>query len=77
MRNAFSEEWEGRLHALAQDEAARARWLDAAAKGEADIAGPIVGEGIGLIDQVRPAAEILEEIATQAEGLLAGGWRRT
>ncbi|MBY5972212.1 nitronate monooxygenase [Ferrimonas balearica] len=77
MRNAFSEEWEGRLDALARDEAARARWLDAAAKGEADIAGPIVGEGIGLIDRVRPAAEILEEMVSQAEGLLAGGWRRT
>ncbi|MGI3165891.1 NAD(P)H-dependent flavin oxidoreductase [Pseudooceanicola sp. 200-1SW] len=76
MRNAFSDEWEGRLDALARDEAARARWLDAAATGEADIAGPIVGEGIGLIDRVRPAVEILEEMATQAEGLLAGGWRR-
>ena len=37
-----------------------------------DIAPGFAGQGIGMIKQVRPAAEILREIAEGAERTLAG-----
>ncbi|PJE29769.1 nitronate monooxygenase [Pseudooceanicola antarcticus] len=76
MRTDFQDGYEGRLEALAADETARAEWLDAAARGDAQIAGPIVGEAIGLLRQIRPAATILETMIAEAAALLGGGWQR-
>ncbi|KAA2316185.1 nitronate monooxygenase [Pseudooceanicola sediminis] len=75
MRNAFSAQWEGRLEALAADPAARAAWAEAAANGDAGIAAPIVGEGIGLIRDAPGAAQIMARMAQEAAQRLGHGAR--
>ena len=45
------------------------------AGGDPQRSNTIVGEAVGLIGEVRPAAGILEAMTTEAEALLAGGWR--
>lgn len=76
MRTPFQDQWEDRLSALASDEGARAEWQAAAASGDTRVAGPIVGEAVGLVKQIRPAADILAQMVAEAETLLAGGWQR-
>ncbi|MGR3322415.1 MAG: NAD(P)H-dependent flavin oxidoreductase [Pseudooceanicola sp.] len=76
MRNAFIDRWSGDLAGLKADEATRDAWLRAAEAGDADVAPPIVGEGIGLIADAPGAAEILADMSAQAEAILNGGWRR-
>ncbi|PYC48543.1 oxidoreductase [Litorivita pollutaquae] len=58
----------------AMSDADRAAWRDAMAAGDARMATPIVGEAVGLIRDIRPAAQIVEEIGQTAAGLLDGGW---
>src|SRR4029453_7039070 len=71
VRNRFSEAWHGREDALARDAAERARYADAAAGGDADIAVVFAGEGIDLFHAVDPAAAILERVIREAEAALA------
>jgi nitronate monooxygenase len=71
VRNRFSEAWHGREDTLARDAAARARYAEAAARGDADIAVVFAGEGIDLIHAVEPAAAILERVIREAEAALA------
>jgi nitronate monooxygenase len=71
VRNRFSEAWHGREDALARDEAARACYDEAAARGDADTAVVFAGEGIDLIHGVEPAAAILARVIREAEGALA------
>src|SRR5205085_8712006 len=52
VRNRFSEAWHGREEALARDEVERARYAEAAAQGDAEIAVVFAGEGIDLITAV-------------------------
>lgn len=75
MRNAFVDDWTGREEVLASDETARADWAAAAERGDAAMAPPIVGEGIGVIRDAPGAAEILARMSAEAEARLAGGWR--
>lgn len=76
IRNAFVDRWHGTPGALARDAAARDDWLRALAEGRTEVAGATVGEGIGLVHDTRPAAEIVAAIVAEAEALLAGGWKR-
>lgn len=71
VRNPFLETWHGREAALAASPAERARYAEAAARGDADIAVVFAGEGIDLIDAVEPAAVILENLIRQAEAALS------
>jgi nitronate monooxygenase len=76
LRNAFVAEWLGReaeLKAAKADQVAR--YTQAAAAGDAGVMATIVGEGIGLIDAIEPAATILERMVAEAEALLKGGTR--
>ena len=75
LRNPFVDAWSGRAEALAADEKARAAWSEAAARGDPEMAPPIVGEGIGVIRDAPAAAEILAAMSGAAERLLTGGWR--
>jgi nitronate monooxygenase len=73
VENALIRRWQGReaeLH-IAQDEAGTA-YEDAAAAGDSDNFGVIVGENVGLIRDIEPAGIILEKMAGEAETLLAG-----
>lgn len=72
IENSLIRRWHGREAELkaAQAEAAAA-YEDAAATGDSDNFGVIVGENVGLIRDIEPAADILEKIASEAEALLA------
>jgi len=77
LKNAFTARWHGRLDDLiAAAEVEAPKWIAGFEAGDIDAANTFVGEAVGLIDAVRPAGEIVETMAAEAAGLLAGGWRR-
>jgi nitronate monooxygenase len=71
VRNRFSDTWHGREAALARDDAERARYAEAAARGDADIAVVFSGEGIDLVRTVEPATANLARVISEAEAALA------
>jgi nitronate monooxygenase len=76
LRNAFVGEWLGRETELRADQVAQVeRYRRAAKAGDASIAATIVGEGVGLIHAIEPAAAILERMVSEAEALLGNGAR--
>jgi nitronate monooxygenase len=76
LRNDFVKEWLGRETELKDAKVEQiSRYLQAAKAGDATIAATIVGEGVGLIQAIEPAAVILERMVAEAEALLAGGPR--
>jgi nitronate monooxygenase len=72
LRNAFTARWHGHEEALlaAQPEEQR-RYADASAAGDLETALVWAGEGIDLVRDVRPAAEIVAEIARDAARVLS------
>ncbi len=71
LRNPFLETWIGReadLVSAGQPE--RERYAAAYLAGDAAVAPPIVGEGIGLIDAIEPAGVIVERMVAEAEEVL-------
>lgn len=74
LRNEWVRRWEGAGRGPVS-EGARAAYGEALARGDADGAPAIVGEGIGLVREVRPAAEIVAQVVAEAEALLQGGWK--
>ncbi|MEM7241481.1 MAG: nitronate monooxygenase [Pseudomonadota bacterium] len=70
IRTPFSDEWDQKTDALRQDEQAKETWNTAFVSGDADIANPIVGEAVGLINSIQPAADIIEQVTAEAESLL-------
>jgi len=71
MRSETTDRWTGReaeLRAVAEQE--MPRYAEAAMKGDARIASPIVGEAIGLVHYRAPAATILQEVVSEAEAIL-------
>ena len=72
MHNRFSETWHGGgEEALAQDEAERTRYAEAAARGDTDIAVVFASEGIDLIHAAEPTSVILAQLLQEAEAALA------
>ena len=69
LRNAWVREWEKVPGGPASD-AARAAYVRAVAGGDAEAAPAIVGEAVGLIHAVRPAAEIVEAMVQEARTAL-------
>jgi nitronate monooxygenase len=75
LRNAFSARWNGREDALAADQSAEeTAYLATPAD---DFATRVVwaGEGVDLVNDVRAAAEIIEQIMAQAVTVLTQGAR--
>jgi len=71
--NDHSRRWSGREVELLQNVAAvAADYAEARAAGNFDVAAVIAGEAVGLIHDIPPAAEIVERIASEAEGILLG-----
>ena len=73
MKNRFVEEWHGREAELAQSSVADRelqRYVSAMESGDPDNTGVWVGEATALIRAVRPAGELLRQIAANAERLL-------
>lgn len=77
MKNAFTRRWHddpAGLKAAGADEAER--WRAAAARGDASIANPVVGEAVGLLHDRPPAAVIIERVMSEAQACLDGKWRQ-
>jgi nitronate monooxygenase len=71
LRNGFVERWHGNEEEhrhLAP--ALRADYVAAGVEGRSDEMGIYVGEAIGLMDEVRPAAAIVADVVSGAESLL-------
>lgn len=67
LRNAYFDRWAGREDALAQDDAAAAE-LDAARRaGDFDTACVYAGQGVGLLEAERTAAEVVAGFAGAGE----------
>jgi nitronate monooxygenase len=76
LRNAFTDRWHGREDALREALDREAPAFQAAlAAGDTENASAIVGEAVGLIRSVEPAAAILERMVAEAEALLKGAPR--
>jgi nitronate monooxygenase len=68
LRNAFIDRWHGReaeLAVVADEEAAKYR--QAWAAGDPDASNTFVGEGVGLIRGIEPAAAIIARMVEEAE----------
>ncbi len=68
-RNRFTDEWDGRDAELRarRDEIAA---VSAATDPDPDTSAVLFGQSAGSVDAVRPAAEVLQSISTEAEGIL-------
>jgi NAD(P)H-dependent flavin oxidoreductase YrpB (nitropropane dioxygenase family) len=70
-RNAFVERWSGREWALRQYQAqAGAACIAAARAGDAENAPLLYGQDAGLIDSVKPVAEIIAGIVSDADEII-------
>ncbi len=73
LRNGFVQRWNGNeAEHRTVAAATRADYLAGVAEGRSDAVGIFVGEAIGLIHEVAPAAEIMARIADEAAALLQG-----
>lgn len=70
LANEFSRRWIGRENELAADQEARAQLAAARQAGDYDTAYLYAGQGVGLVTEERPAAEIVAGLGAGAEGLL-------
>lgn len=71
MRNRFVDRWQGDEAALADAlEQQTAAYADAVGREDFDTAGLFVGQAVGLMPTVRPAAEIVESMVADAERIL-------
>jgi nitronate monooxygenase len=71
LRNAFVAEWQGREAEIpAHREALQAEIAAAEERGDTTVAGVSAGVAAGLIDEARPAAEIVQDIVREAAELL-------
>lgn len=75
LRNRFVDEWQGRAEELRRDDAARAAHQEAVARGDLDHVAVWAGEAVDLITDLRPAAEVVEQLAREAEAALGRAMR--
>ncbi len=62
LSNAFSDRWAGREDELAGDDEAAAELQDAVRARDLDVAPVWAGQAVGLLQQPRPAAEVVAEL---------------
>jgi len=71
--NDHARRWMGREVELVQNlDAVAAEYAAARDAGNFDIAGVFAGDGVGLIHDIPPAAEIVDRIVTEADQILGG-----
>jgi nitronate monooxygenase len=75
LRNDFLDEWRGKEAELARDEDARERFRAAADRGDLSAAPVWASEAIDLITAIAPAADLLGQLAAEAETALARALR--
>lgn len=71
LRNRFTQQWHDHLDLLPQAQEARQQLTEAIAHKNYDLAFIYAGEAVGLIEQQRPAAEVIRHLGERAERLLA------
>ena len=72
LKNDFTERWHDNVASLLENQDVEAdKWRDAWTKGDVDVANTFVGEGVGMINTVEPAAVILHRMVEEAETHLA------
>jgi nitronate monooxygenase len=75
IKNQFTDTWHGRDSALADPSTYQVQnglYWEAFRAGDAENAGVLIGEAVGLIHQVEPVSQILTDMVDQARQLLAG-----
>jgi nitronate monooxygenase len=72
LANEFSRRWAGREGELATDDDAHEELSAARERGDYDVAYQYAGQGVGLVREERPAAEVVAGLAAGAERLLRG-----
>ncbi len=73
INNEFIGAWHGREDTLAAEiNQLRSRFTDAVARSDFSIASVHIGEAVGLIHDVRPAADIVRDIVAEADQALRG-----
>lgn len=70
LRNRFVDEWHGREDELRADDGARRAYQQAVAGVDLDAVAVWAGEGVDLINDLRPAAEVVEQLVREAEAAL-------
>lgn len=76
LRNRFLDQWSNDIDGLkANLDREQARFLAARDSGDSDNAAVIVGEGIDLVRETLPAAEIVHRMVADAEAALRNGVR--
>ena len=72
-RNRLVREWDGRdEEILRQREELASDVAAARARHDPEIASVYMGQGAGQVNAIRPAAQVVEEICGEAEGILRG-----
>ena len=72
-RNRLVREWDGRdEEILRQREELASDVAAARARHDPEIASVYMGQGAGQVNTIRPAAQVMEDICGEAEGLLRG-----
>lgn len=71
LANEFSARWTGREPELAQDPTARAQFARAAKRGDPALLPINAGQGVAEVRDIRPAADVIHELASGAAALLA------
>lgn len=75
LRNEFLDTWRGKETELARDEDARARFREAVGRGDLSAVPVWASEAIDLITSVSPAADLVAQLAADAETALARALR--
>ncbi|MFK5977592.1 MAG: nitronate monooxygenase [Rhizobiaceae bacterium] len=77
LKNRFSDKWHDHTDELkVADPQVAEGWAAAWATGDTDIANSIVGEVTGLIFDIKPAAEILETMVSEATDIISNSFRQ-
>jgi len=75
LRNAVLETWRGREGELLDDVAAQRDYREAIARNDLDVAPVWVGQAVGLITTIEPAADLVAALAAEAEAALTRAHR--
>ncbi|MBL4807149.1 MAG: nitronate monooxygenase [Rhodobacteraceae bacterium] len=68
LKNQFTDKWHGQRDKLTRE--VGQQWQAAFAQGDPDGANTFVGEATGLINDIKPAAQILDEMVTEAKQVM-------
>lgn len=70
LANDFISNWQADLAGLLAEPALKKRWAEAAVNGDMSVASVFAGEGVGMVHQRRPAADILNNMVAGATATL-------